>query len=590
MSSYENFKNNDLTTKSNTDIYNPSFSSNIKKNEDKVNSFERNLNKWIYFCQWSKFYPDLFFDLVSPEKGKMRLDLDQRVFLRALCRFLSTYGVMPRGYGKTLIELMAIYHTCIFYPDITISMTAQTKENASSISEDKHRELMKFFPLLQNEIVNSSFTKNGAEVEFTSGAIYNVLANAQSSKGQRRRRITIEESALLNNDLFKDSLEPIVNVPRRTIGKIGEANPWELNGMLNFVTTSGYRGSDEYIRVLSMLDEMAELKGKFVLGAGWKLPCYYNRGETESQIMAKKNDPTQSAIRFAQNYESKWVGSADGALINISKMLKLQTIVKPELYCPLDKRGNFELNEYVFGVDVARSNAQSNNKSAIVVLKIIRNNKGIIRQIQLVNIIEPPNGLTFKEQSVVVKRLFYQYGGNLDLIKSRVKAIVVDGNVIGKGLIDRLCEEVTDPESNEELGCFASINSDIHCDNPDAPKIVYDLTAQGINGDIITKFMDYVETEKLKLLKNFDEIKSSIKENERISSEQACLNTKYLIDEVANLKLKKTTNSITVEQTVKKVDKDRYSALAYALYYISLFLEKFDEDDDSYDDMECVLW
>lgn len=329
-----------------------------------------------------------------------------------------------------------------------------------------------------------------------------------------------------------------------------------------------------------MLDDMADLKGKFVLGASWKLPCYYGRGETETQILNKKNDPTQSAIRFAQNYESKWVGSADGALINISKMLKIQTITKPELCCPKDKRGNFELNEYVFGVDVARSNSQSNNKSAIVVLKIVRSPKGEIRQIQLVNIIEPPNGYTFKEQSVVVKRLFYKYGGNLDMTKSRVKAIVVDGNVIGKGLIDRLCEDVTDPETNEELGCFDTINSDVHCDNPEAPKVVYDLTAQGINGDIITKFMDYVETERLKLLKNYDEIKSKVPDVDKVGCESACLNTKFLIDEVANLKLKKTTNSITVEQQVKKVDKDRYSALAYSLYYISLFLERFEEEDD----------
>ena len=589
MASYNNFKNNDLSTKSNTDIYNPSFASNVKKNENKVNSFDKNLEKWIYFCQWSKFYPDLFYDLISPETGKMRLDLDQRMFLRAMCRFLSTYAVMPRGYGKTLIELMAIYHTCIFYPDITISMTAQTKENASSISEDKHRELMKFFPLLQNEITDFSFTKNGAEVEFSSGAVYNVLANAQSSKGQRRRRITIEESALLNNDLFKDSLEPIVNVPRRTIGKEGDINPWELNGMINFVTTSGYRGSDEYIRILGMLDDMADLKGKFVLGAGWRLPCYYGRGETESQIMAKKNDPTQSAIRFSQNYESKWVGSADGALINISKLLKLQTINKPELCCHKDKTGkNFELNEYVFGVDVARSNSQSNNKTCVVVLKIIRNTNGVIRQIQVVNIIEPPNGYTLKEQSIVIKRLFYEYGGDLDLTKSRVKAIVIDGNVIGKGLIDRLCEEVTDPDTNRELGCFASINSDVHCDNPDAPLIIYDLTAQGINGDIITKFMDYVETEKLKLLRNFEEIQNKIPEKDKVLSGQACLNTKSLIDEVANLKLKKTTNSITVEQTVKKVDKDRYSALVYGLYYISLFLEREDSDND--DDDRDYVW
>lgn len=194
MGSYVNFKDNDKYTKSRTDIYNPSFTSSVKANENQVTTFEKNLDKWIFFCQWAKWFPDLFFDMISPEKGGMRLDLDQRVFLRAMCRFLSTYGVMPRGYGKTLIELMSIYHTCIFYPDITISMSAQTKENASSISEDKHRELMKFFPLLQNEIVNSSFTKNGAEVEFTSGSIYNVLANAQSSKGQRRRRLIISRS------------------------------------------------------------------------------------------------------------------------------------------------------------------------------------------------------------------------------------------------------------------------------------------------------------------------------------------------------------------------------------------------------------
>ena len=60
---------------------------------------------------------------------------------------------------------------------------------------------------------------------------------------------------------------------------------------------------------------------------------------------------------------------------------------------------------------------------------------------------------------------------------------------------------------------------------------------------------------------------------------------------MANLKLKKTTNSITVEQTVKKVDKDRYSALAYGLYYIALFLEKSEDDTNSYDNCDSVvLW
>lgn len=595
MASHKNFQDDNFkySKSSSRSFDNPSFNSQVKVNDLKKNSFEDSFDKWLEFVQWARWFPDLFYDLIKPETGGMRLDLDQRVFLRSMSRFISTYGVFPRGFGKTMLELMSIYHTCIFFPDITIAMSAQTKENAASISEEKHNEIMKWFPLMKNELAKPpSFTKDSVEVEFKSGATYSILANSQTSKGQRRRRLNVEESALLDNFLFKDALEPVVNVPRRTIGKLATINPYELNGMINYLTTSGYRGSDEFNRILNMLDEMADLKGKIVLGASWELPCHYGRGETRNQLLAKKNDPTTSATAFAMNYESRWVGATDGALVNITKLLNLRTISKPELECPKDKRGNLELNEYILGVDVARSSAQSNNKTAIVVLKIIRNPKGLIRQIQLVNIIEPPNGLNFKEQSIIVKRLFYKYGGNQDLTKSRVKAIVVDGNVIGKGLIDRLLEDVTDTDTNEELGCFDTINTEQKPDHEKAVKIIYDLTATGINDEIIRTFIDYVETEKLKLLKINDEIKKTSVhgDDSLVEEERARLHTQYLIDEVSNLKLKKTKNSITVEQVQKKIDKDRYSALAYALYYIFLFLEKEAEDHSKFDEDDSLVY
>lgn len=309
MSSYKNFQSDNFkhSKESSRLPDNPEFNSQVKVNDLKKGSFDENFEKWVEFVQWSKWFPDLFFDLIKPEKGGMRLDLDQRVFLRSMSRFISTYGVFPRGFGKTMIELMSIYHTAIFFPDCNLSMSAQTKENAASISHDKHNELVKKYPLLLNEISRTSFTKDNAEVDFKSGATYSILANAQTSKGQRRHRLNIEESALLNNLIFKDALEPVVNVPRRTIGEKAVISPYELNGMINYVTTSGYRGSDEYNRLLNMVKEMAELKGKMVLGASWELPCHYGRGETRNQLLAKKNDPTTSATAFAMNYESRWV-------------------------------------------------------------------------------------------------------------------------------------------------------------------------------------------------------------------------------------------------------------------------------------------
>jgi ribonucleoside-diphosphate reductase alpha chain len=276
-----------------------------------------------------------------------------------------------------------------------------------------------------------------------------------------------------------------------------------------------------------------------------------------------------------------WIGASDGALINISKLIKARTLITPELECPLDKKGHLDLCEYVLGVDVARSNEESNNKTAIVVLKIIRSQSGSIRQIQVVNIVTPPNGLNYEEQAVIVKKIFYKYGGNLDLTKSRVKAIVVDINVIGQGLLEKLLEDTTDPETNEELGCFASINTEDKPKVKDAPPIVYGLKAQGINGDIIRIFIDSIESNKLKLIKSYDDIKDNLpKETDLETIDLLCSQTQLFIDEVANLRLKKTQSNVTVEQVIKKIDKDRYSAIAMGTYYISQFLEQEQINED----------
>jgi hypothetical protein len=308
VTSYKNFQSeNAKYTKNRTDVRNPAFNRTIEMvSDDQKDSFTKNLHKYVDLVSWCRWNPDLWFDLITPETGGIRLDLDQRVFLRCITRFISTYGVFPRGYGKTLKEVMGMVHTAIFYPDIEISMTAQTLQNASSILEDKWRELTKFYPLLINEVSgNPSFTKDSAEIRFVSGGRIDVLANAQSSKGQRRKRLQIEESALLNNALFEDCLEPIPNVPRRTIGKEAVINPEELNGQINFFTTSGFRGSDEFERNLRMIDEMAELKGKIVIGSDWQLAVNYGRGEPKSAILEKKSK--LSPTFFAMNYESKWV-------------------------------------------------------------------------------------------------------------------------------------------------------------------------------------------------------------------------------------------------------------------------------------------
>src|SRR5690606_4880036 len=424
--------------------------------------------------------------------------------------------------------------TAIFYPDIELSMTAQTKENAAKLLEEKHRELMRFYPLLKEEILVAKFSKDSAEVIFTSGGRVDVLANAQSTKGTRRRRLHIEEAAQVDAELFEDVLEPVVNIPRRTIGKKSLVNPEEMNGQINFFTTSWFRGTSEYERNLKMYRDMINLKGVMVLGADWQLAHSYGRGETKAQILAKKE--RLSPTYFALNYESKWVGASSGALVDIKKMMDLRTITKPE-YKSDGK------SEYVLGMDVARSESDSNNQSSIAVFKLSRSKNGRIKNIRLINLINLPNGLRFDEQTLELKRIRKAFNA---------KAVVIDGNGLGSAIIDEAVEDTFEQQTEENLGCWATINTDKEPEVKDAEEIIYDFNPQAHNSHMIINFIDMVESKKLLLLEKIDNANYDINSDEEVKKIAPHLQTDILLEEVANLKLvEKSNRKYSVEQVVR---------------------------------------
>lgn len=559
MASYKHFQSDNMKydyKETRTNIFNPEFNPTVSaKGKMEEDNFMKNLPKWVDFISWVRFYPDLYFDLITPETGGIRLDLDQRVFLRAVSRFVSVYGVFPRGYGKTFLEVLAMYHTAIFFPDVFLTMTAQTRENAAKLLKEKHTEIIKYYPLLANEITKASFSKDSAEILFTSGGRIDIMANSHSSKGARRHRMSVEEAAQINDELFQDALQPIVTVPRRTIGKEGLVNPEEMNGQICFYTTSWYRGSSEFERNIKMIDAMANLEGVIVLGADWQLACHYGRGETRSQILSKK--ATMSPIAFALNYGSRWVGASENQLVDINKLLSLRTLTKPE--------NKFDgSSEYYLGVDVARSIDSSNNQSSVVVAKAKRNKNGKITNIMIPNIFTISNALSFNAQAIEVKKIKNAF---------KAKVVIVDSNGLGAGLVDELMRESFDPQTGESLGCWDTINTDAQPEVSGAEKCLFDLKPQSANSEIIVAFMDMVESGKLRLLEKKQDTDYDINDKENyITNILPFLHTDFLIEEIANLQLKHLpSGKVTVDKLIKKYNKDRFSALAYVLWYIKTY-------------------
>ena len=537
--------------------------------------FGKNLWNYYQFVSWAKWYPDRFIELFKSEESNMQLHYDQSIFMRCDVRFQSMYGVFSRGYAKTYTEVLDDFIVAILHPNITLSVTAQTRENAAALLQDKTNEILTHYPLLENEIEYKRFSKNDAIIKMKNGATITNLANAQTSKGRRRHRIKIEESALLNNALFEDALAPIVEVPRTTSGSLALVDPEEMNFQIHFFTTSGYRGSDEFARSVRMVNGMRNLTGDIVLGSSWRLPCYYGRGSSKTQILKKKRN--SNPIFFAQNYEQKWVGCADNALVDVNKLMATRTLEEPIL------EAQRETDEYYIGVDVARSENTNNNQSAIVVIKVIRNpvNKRVA-ELQVVNVLGVTNKMNFKNQACMIKKLKNQY---------HAKMVIVDGNGLGSGLVDQLLLDSYDEITGNYIGCFDTINTDNKPENPNAEKCLFDMKAQGYQTKVVSYFINAVDSGMLKMLIRKQEQDFTDKEREFYDRNVLpFVNTELLFMEIANLKLKVMAgNNLTVEKVVKKIDKDKFSALSYCIFYILEFCNKEKRRDTNFDPSKFIM-
>ena len=356
-------------------------------------SHEEQLDVWNELIAYWRFYPDVFLECITPydEDGRRQgisLGDDQKLILRAMCRFPYTHIVLPRGYGKTLIELLSLFVSATLTPDLTISMSAQTLMASAGMFSDKIEEIKKFYPILASEIVVEQISKDRVYIVFKSGAKITNLENKQTAKGKRRNLVFLEECALMDEHTYRDALEPLVSENYKNIRDFAY-DPFVQNRQA-FITTA-YMKNEAYERCLKMFDDMVNLKRTFCLGADYHLPAKYGRGRSAEEVEALEEKV--GFMFFNTNYRSRWLNTNGSCIVDMEKLGNLQVLPKPELK---PTKGG----EYYLSVDVARSTKNSNNETAITVLKVKRDKKEKVKYIQAVNMIKLPNGANFQTQAL----------------------------------------------------------------------------------------------------------------------------------------------------------------------------------------------
>lgn len=468
--------------------------------------------------------------------------------------------------------MMALMLKAILFPGSHLSITTGGKEQAASITVQKIEEICKLIPALNNEIDwnrgVSTKSKDNVHYVFKNGSEIDILAAKDSSRGQRRTGLLIEESILVDGDALNEIVIPTTNIDRNLAD--GTTDPDEVvNQSLIYVTTAGWKGTFPYERLIeTFVNSIFDPEQYAIMGGNYELSIIEGAAK-KSWLEDLKMSGSYNESSFEREYQSIWSGDAENAYFSSDLFDKHRKLLQPER--EYSARSNKKAY-YVLGVDVGRFQCTTE----VCVFKVTPQVQGASIK-SLVNLYTY-EAEDFEEQAIRVKKLFYKY---------KARSIVIDANGIGAGFIDFMTKVQVDPETNDSLPAFGvegGTNQDVLNQYKKIKADFIEKNAMYLikaNAPINTEIYAYIQTQmssgKIKFL--IDERDASIslnstkvgqnmtvdEKNERLMPFQL---TSILKEQMLNLVQKNEGINIILEQNNRKINKDKFSAFGYGLYYI----------------------
>lgn len=133
-------------------------------------------------------------------------------------------------------------------------------------------------PALANEIRwergETKKSKHDVKYVFKNGSYIDILAAAESSRGQRRTGGIIEEAILVEQKTLTEIIIPTTNINRSLPD--GTTDPKEVvNKSQIWITSAGYKNSYPFKRLIELLvQSIIDPDEVMILGGSYKIPVY----------------------------------------------------------------------------------------------------------------------------------------------------------------------------------------------------------------------------------------------------------------------------------------------------------------------------
>lgn len=547
--------------------------------DDNEELFTKYLNLWL-------LYPDIFLDTVqSVEDAKnFKLKPFQRIMLRASMRYRYHFLTATRATSKSFTAYLCALVRAVLLPNSSIMIASEVKGTVINIAKDKFAQFFRHWPLLEKELATRQddgktgvkSSTNYYELYFKNGSQITVVSK-DTSRGLRATAAILEECALISEEAYVEVLWPQLNVKR--VEPDGTLNIDEPSSPQTFITTAADRTVYMYQRLIEIaVNAVLRPKEFFCWGMSYEIPVHYGLVD-KATMMDQRYSNTVSEESFARENLSIWTGNSDDAWLDSRRLNRHRSLLKCERRA--QSSANCPDAWYLIGCDVGRYSANT----AIMVVKVLPGDQRFKKNVVYTEVINGANYIT--EQAPRLKKLIELY---------QPREIVIDGNGPGIGLLDAMVLPSYDPKTGEQFPAYYAFNNEHHLppgvfDPVEEPiskynAIIYDIKASASNEDEInsafltsinngsTSFLAHERIVKDKLMKT--------KKGQRMTAYDRRVfllpyeMTSRLMDELNNLRLKPTgiENKYKVERISKSLEKDRFSALEYAMYRVKYYEDK----------------
>ena len=520
----------------------------------------KNYEAWAKQIWYWRTHLDRFIEEYFKIKLKPYQRVDARVF--GTCRNIDF--VKNRGAGKTWEIAIFCIALGVLYPGSMIAVISGTAEQAVLVVKKIEEKFLVYPDVVRelngsrhNKLVQISphkgvcWMKSGSKIEsYSMGTL----------RGNRAKVLVDDEAPEIPKNDLDAVAKPIMNETRDICIQRGIE---DYDSKIVSITSACLKNNYFYTSFINILKRMAAGEdGCFAWAMSYE-EAVREGVSKQSYFDDQRKDMTEE--KFKMEYESIFLGAADGAVFPFDLTDRCRTLTEVEIVQPAKST-----SEYVMSLDIATSSASGADNAALTTIKLIElENGGYMKQIVRIQ--------TFKGKRL--DALATELRRNLVRFPNTVK-VVVDVRGLGDAFPQFMCKPWTDPATGKEYPPLVRDDEPTVIDN--AVPLIHAFIANNLlNQQMVNATTIALEQESVQFPINSRYIvNNKIAERDgdaesagkKLTMEEKAIfvEADALQIEMGNIVGRQGANGNVIYQSEKSnMHKDRCSSLMMGIHYIS---------------------